>query len=492
MLAAIHRGDSPRCFLLRQVAAGLLRLYSKSTTIQTGSFHFLLSGCGCKPMDPSRTRQEAIRLLEAGEPDQAGVLLAEVVRANPQDGQAWSWLARCVRTDRQREWCQEQVYRIQQQSSSPLPLPSDQATYWTPVEEYEYIPAARPDRLQRVRQPAAAGLLLLAFVAMLVLLVWFTRPAGKLNAAAFLSMDQAASTGGLPAQPSLGLDASSGLLARADAALNTAYLPALLISPPTPTIAVTIAAATGPTATPDRRSNPKKWKSWPVLPFVSENARQIWQKGVKRGNDPHAFSVLGDCHSQPDVLFARFADRALWDTPAYKPYKQTLKDFRQSWGRSFVTVANGMSVASALNPTWARSPDCKSGETPLACELRVHNPSVLIISLGTNWGTRDPDEFEQYLREILDLTLKENVLPMIATKGDPTGQYNPLNERMVAVAHEYDLPLWNFWASIQDLPNQGLKPWDRNGVYLSVEAWSIKRDTGLQALDQVRQAVAGG
>lgn len=437
--------------------------------------------------------EAAIRLIEAGEPEQAGVLLAAIARANPDDLQAWTWLERCVRTDRQREWCQEQIARIQRKQAAALPPPSKEAVYWTPVEDYIDQESGAPAQPRSYRKPLAFGLLLL-LLGTFAVAVWLSLPAVQLQAAAILSSGQAA-TGGLPESQSaslLELEDQAGVSPGIAAAPNAAYLPALLTSPPTPTPPVAIANENAPAGISDQRGNPKKWKSWPVLPFISEHASQLWQKGVNQGNDPHAFSVLGDCHSQPDVLFGRFGDKAIWDTPEYKPFKQTLKNFRSSWDRSFITVANGMSVASALNPTWARSALCKSGETPLACELRVNNPSVLIISLGTNWGSRDPDEFEEYLREIVDLTMKEKVLPIIATKGDPAGSYNPLNERMVAVAYDYDIPLWNFWVAIQELPDQGLKPWDRNGVYLSVAAWSVKRDTGLQALDQLMQAVSGG
>lgn len=441
-------------------------------------------------MDDSTKFKQAIRLYEAGEPDQAGVLLAEWVRAHPNDAEGWSWLARCVRTDRQREWCQEQLDRISQQQSFQNSQPAPQATYWIPVDEYQNTPAQTP--WWRKYRWSVVLLILGAVTVALVLLIWLGLPALSLRAADDVPAAVDFSIGGEPTLTEMIGDPQQFFTGQLSSP-HTAFLPGVLISPPTPTAAVAqLHVDTSlPAAIPDQRPNPKKWKSWPVLPFVSEYARQVWRAGVNEGNDPHAFSVLGDCHSQPDVLFGRFSDSALWDSPEYKAYKKTLKYYRNSWDHSNITVANGMSVASALNPTWARSSACKSNETPLACELRVHNPSLLIISLGTNWGSRNPQEFEDYLRQIVDLTLKEKVLPIIVTKGDPAGPHNPLNERMIAVAYDYDLPLWNFWIAIQELPYQGLKPWDRNGVYLSPEAWSIKRDTGLQALDQVRQVVTG-
>lgn len=442
-------------------------------------------------MSDSAQLAKAIKLFETGEQDQAGVLLAEMVRANPDDREAWGWLARCVRTERQREWCQEQIDRISHKQPAPTAGPSANASYWIPVDEYESPYPAKQFWWRQYQRPILLASLLGVIV--LTFVIIFSIVPG-LKASALLPVKNAYSTGGLPEphQPASGavVQFSSSRLS----SQNAAYLPALMTSLHTPTAAVSeiLTDSRAQAAIADERPNPKKWKAWPVLPFVSEYARQLWRQGVNEGNNPHAFSILGDCHSQPDVLFGRFADSVLWDTADYKPFKKTLKYFRSSWDRSFVTVVNGMSVASALNPTWARSAACKSGETPLACELRLNNPSILIVSLGTNWGTRSPDEFEQYLRQILDLAIKEKVLPIIATKGDPAGAYNPLNERMVAVAYEYDLPLWNFWEAIQDLPDHGLKPWDRNGVYLSVAAWQVKRDTGLQALNQVREVVTAG
>ena len=40
------------------------------------------------------------------------------------------------------------------------------------------------------------------------------------------------------------------------------------------------------------------WKELPVVPLtISDRAREIYQRGLIMGNDPHAFSKVGDCHS---------------------------------------------------------------------------------------------------------------------------------------------------------------------------------------------------
>src|SRR5258705_8624380 len=36
------------------------------------------------------------------------------------------------------------------------------------------------------------------------------------------------------------------------------------------------------------------WQSWPVIPFVSNKARELYQWGEADGNNPRAFSKIGD------------------------------------------------------------------------------------------------------------------------------------------------------------------------------------------------------
>ena len=59
---------------------------------------------------------------------------------------------------------------------------------------------------------------------------------------------------------------------------------------------------------------------------------------------------------------------------------------------------------------------------------------------------------------------------------------------MVAkVAYEYELPMWNFWAAVQYLPNGGLQ---KDNIYLTVEGWNERSFTGLQTLDALWTALS--
>ena len=79
----------------------------------------------------------------------------------------------------------------------------------------------------------------------------------------------------------------------------------------TPVPSVTPTATLVPTATPDLRPDPANWMSWPVLPTVSARAVQIYQQGIAKGNDPHSFSTIGDCQSEPNVFLG------IYDTDRY-------------------------------------------------------------------------------------------------------------------------------------------------------------------------------
>jgi hypothetical protein len=64
---------------------------------------------------------------------------------------------------------------------------------------------------------------------------------------------------------------------------------------------------------------------------------------------------------------------------------------------------------------------------------------------------------------------------------------------MAMLAAEYDLPLWNFWAAVDDFPNRGLytrsdRPL-QGDIYLTDEALDRHRVTGLEALNAVWRAV---
>jgi len=90
--------------------------------------------------------------------------------------------------------------------------------------------------------------------------------------------------------------------------------------------------------------------------------------------------------------------------------------------------------------------------------------------------------------------LDAGVVPILATKADNREKDERINRDMSMLAAEYDLPLWNFWAALSDLPGRGLyvtQGRDGQGpVYLNEVASERHRMTGLEALDVVWRAVS--
>ena len=162
-----------------------------------------------------------------------------------------------------------------------------------------------------------------------------------------------------------------------------------------------------------------------------------------------------------------------------------------------MAARRGFNTQKLLNPSQSDPAHCQAEESPLACELRLHSPAFAILSLGTNQVWK-PDEFEGGMRQILDVLLSHDVVPILSTKGDNLEGDHRINRTVACLAQEYDVPLWNFWSAIQKLPNQGLQPdlehltygitdFDEDTAMQS--AWTVRNLTALQALDAVWRSV---
>ena len=235
------------------------------------------------------------------------------------------------------------------------------------------------------------------------------------------------------------------------------------------------------------------WKSLPVIPeAVDPSLRRVYEKGLTLGNDPHAFSIFGDCQTRPAEFFGVFeTDEALIES--LSPELQAVVDhFGGSFSRESSTTQDGTTPGSLLWTQWHRGEyGCTFAETPVECELRVHRPSFVIIQVGTHFESRNTE----YLRRIILQLLDEGVVPILATKADNREKDERINRDMTMLAAEYDLPLWNFWAAVSDLPNRGLYTRDdrplQGDIYLTEVAQERHRMTGLEALNVVWRAVTG-
>ena len=261
---------------------------------------------------------------------------------------------------------------------------------------------------------------------------------------------------------------------------------------PTPAFTATPAPTAGPppTATPDTRPDPATWASWPILPTVSARAVEIYRQGLASGNDPRSFSTIGDCQSEPNVFLGIYDTNRYFFAKGDEALQETVDYYKGIFERQSLSVRDGLSAPSALSPTWAYAGKCAANENPVQCELRVHKPAVMFINLGTNWrADASTDAYEKYLRQIVELVIANGTVPVLSTKADNVEGGNRINQVAARVAHDYDVPLWNFWALAQFLPDHGLDK-TREDVYLTVDAWDARSYSALEVLDKLRQEFA--
>ena len=244
--------------------------------------------------------------------------------------------------------------------------------------------------------------------------------------------------------------------------------------------------------TPSETAIVNDWMGLPILPEPDENIRDIYLLGQSLGNDPHAFSIFGDCQARPGDFFGVFEtdEELVASLPA--ELQETVAHFQGSFNRESSTAQDGTTPGALLWDQWHRGQyGCGFGETPVDCELRVHRPSFVIIQIGSHFESRNTE----YLRRIINQLIAEGVVPILATKADNRELDHRVNRDMALLSAEFNLPLWNFWASLSDLPNRGLYTRDdrplQGDIYLTDEAQVIHRNTGLEALNIVWRMATG-
>ena len=237
--------------------------------------------------------------------------------------------------------------------------------------------------------------------------------------------------------------------------------------------------------------DPEKWKDWPVIPTsVDPRLQKMYELGLSLGNDPHAFSIFGDCQTRPGDFFGMFETDPVMLMVIAPELRETVENFNGSFNRESSTAQDGTTPGALLWSQWHRGEyGCTFTETPVECELRTHKPSFVIIQVGTHFESRNTE----YLRKIINQLLDAGIVPILATKADNREKDERINRDMALLASEFDLPLWNFWAAVSDLPNRGLytrsdRPL-QGDIYLTDEAAQIHRLTGLEALNAVWRAV---
>lgn len=245
---------------------------------------------------------------------------------------------------------------------------------------------------------------------------------------------------------------------------------------------------------------PDSWKTLPVIPeTVSEKMKALYIEGQQKGNDRRAFSKIGDCETSSEFFLKPFdMGPRNYELGPYTDLQKLLNNFKGSFGRVSLAARPSFSVSSVFSSVWA-DPEICGSEYPISCEYRVHHPAFALIMFGTNDVHNSPEVFEKNMRALIEYSLKNHVIPILATKADNLEGDGRINATIARLAFEYEVPLWNFWRAMQELPNDGLKedqvhftyaPNDFNDPEAMQMGWPVRNLTALQVLDKVWRTVA--
>ena len=263
-----------------------------------------------------------------------------------------------------------------------------------------------------------------------------------------------------------------------------------------------ISTATVPvsTSTPKPPLATDAWKQLPVVPTsISDRAIEIYELGLTLGNDPTHFSIIGDCQNVSTYFLSAFDNPADYSLGSEYAYLQpTINYFHGSYSRTSLAVKGGFNAAAVISPLRSDPKSCNPNESPLDCELRVWRPSIVIVSMETWWSEKPAEEYDKYMRRVLDRIIETGAVPIIATKADNLEGDHSINATIAQIAYEYDIPLWNFWLAVQPLADHGLTG---DGFHLTFarnffddrarmkSAWPWRNLTALQTLDAVHKGL---
>lgn len=230
-----------------------------------------------------------------------------------------------------------------------------------------------------------------------------------------------------------------------------------------------------------------------VIPQISATTRQIFLRGQELGNFPDVFSKIGDSITA-SVMFLTPVGVGRVELGEYEYLEAVIEFYSQTPARdhySFATTSvaarGGWSTVDVLDSDRSLPGVCQLGETPLVCEYRINRPSVALIMLGTNdLNWMDSSEFRANMETIVQLSIDRGVIPVLSTIPDQpmsrfAGRVTQFNEIITEIAFVYDIPLWDYWLALQELPNRGLSSDNVHPSYdLSTQQTAVFTSEGLQ------------
>ena len=215
-----------------------------------------------------------------------------------------------------------------------------------------------------------------------------------------------------------------------------------------------------------------------VVTGVTSRSRQIFLDGRAKGNSAYTFTRVGDSITASPYFLTGIGS-AGYSLGQYGYLQGAINFFSGPNGRganpfaaASIATRNGWSTESVLSPGLADPGVCYAGETPLECEYRLVKPSVALIMFGTNdSGGMPSGTFAANMNRIVEISINMGVIPVLSTippkhyNAATDGRVAEFNQIIISTARTYDIPLWNYWSAMSQLPGEGLAG---DGVHPSI------------------------
>lgn len=271
--------------------------------------------------------------------------------------------------------------------------------------------------------------------------------------------------------------------------------------------------------------DPYDLERYPVIPEIDismqARLRRVHAFGLLKGVRPEVFSFVGDSITASHAFMDELATdevnygEYLWLAEQVAAYREVEMHTVEGITYSPLTMENfsvlsGWKVTDVLDPGsrfW--EPLCESDETPLECELRNSLPAVTLVMIGTvDVLDTSIDEYEHYVDTVVEIILSYGSIPVLSTLPPNLADEESMeavpeyNRVLLKVAEKHEIPVWNYWRALSDLPNQGMSS---DGVHPSSAfsdggtaiftaeglqfGFNVRNLTALQVLDTIYSVV---
>jgi len=203
------------------------------------------------------------------------------------------------------------------------------------------------------------------------------------------------------------------------------------------------------------------------LPYAQAvKVPEIYERGQQLGNRADVFSKVGDSLTVSSFFFRPIGDGfyRLGDYGHLQAvidfYSQTHLYTANSFANKSMAAGIGWAAAHALDPRYSDAQLCNYPEMPIVCEYRLSRPSIAFIMFGTNdVGYVKPSLFRSQLQRMIDISSDMGVIPILSTippQYDRPEKIEQFNTIIRDLAEENDLPLWDYYLSMNILDDGGL------------------------------------